>query len=1642
MSARVIPARRRHAEDDDEELSSQHSATNKRTRVDEETSDGSESERPILPNSYLRSPNGKNASTNGNTIQPHQPGSLVRVRMIDFVTYTDAEFALGPNLNMIIGPNGTGKSTLVCAICLGLGWETKHLGRAKDISEFVKHGAKRATIEIELAADPARQRQNPVITTKISREGNKVEYLIDGKKENKKRAMDLARSFSIQVDNLCQFLPQDRVVEFAALSPVELLAQTQRAAAPEQMTEWHQKLKEMRREQKLKEDEQHRLTEDLGRLENRQRMQQADVERLRERSDLQERLTAYEKFRPFPQYRVAKQQHTEAKDRKKEAERELKRLQRQMEPNLRAVNSKEEYLERMTKNVKQKQGLVNRMESNTQGLHADFEKAAADLEGIQGELEAGNNSIKLTKQKVPDLNRTINSLKTAMENAPAPVDTAAMNEELRNKSRQIRDINERVNELRDQISTLNQQGNQRKTIVQRAEQEMVHLQSQAGQQANKLRSASRNGDAAKAWDWIQANKDQFKGNVFGPAILECSIKDPRLASAVETMITQSELLAFTVTSREDFDLLQRQLYTHMRLTDVNIRSAPPVGLPAYKHPCSTEQLNSYGLEGWILDLIEGPPEVLAMLCDNRNIHNTAYTSGDVPADQHENLSRSPISSWVTNTQSYQVTRRREYGDHATSTRVIALRPARFFTNAPIDHRAEEDLTRRIREAEHDMEEIKEQITNLREEEKANVHNRQELEDAKKELDKEKSDKQRAFAQFQGLPLKLDAAERKLADAKAQISAHRDSQQEIVAKGDRLALDKGQLALNYGNSVEALHGTYVKLFEAEIMKIEAESDLAQLAARHNDERAQLAEVEAAYEKRAEEAAVFLAEGKRLQELCIAVSGDGMTDREQEVMEEVQRMDPDELDTTIQSTQARLEMTTGGNTTVIAEYEERAKKIERDHGKLANVENALQELQQSIEEIKGQWEPELDTLVGKISEAFAENFAKIQCAGEVGVHKDEDFEQWAIQIRVKFRESEPLSVLDSHRQSGGERAVSTIFYLMALQSLARAPFRLVDEINQGMDPRNERLVHSRLVNIACASAREGGGGGSQYFLITPKLLSGLEYHPKMKVHCIASGEHMPDDHAKMDFAALAKKTLALKAAGLMVGKLKRKAGAGLRFPPVGGPNFIVQPLHYYKAPLHPAARSSAKKDLVTLKLLKLIHAEHLTLDFIHHSRQGKQDISHLSYFTATHVRLRLLSFDNMAETRNIVFLGASYAGLSATHYFLKHVYSNLPTSESIKYKVILVNASPKFFQRHASPRAIASSELMPNDKIFLDIAPGFEQYGDKVQFLVGKATSWDPENRTVSIKEPSGKELLLDYYALVLATGSKTSSLTQSSHGNSHEEIEAALAAISSRVKDVKSIVIAGGGPAGVETAGEIAELLNGTPGWFKSRVTNPKAQITLLTNSDKLLPSLRPAIAKQAEQKLTRLGVQVKYNTKVASSESSSNNQTKVTLANGTEIFTEIYLPAIGITPLSSYVPAHLLDPRGRVLATEATLRVIPEAGPRVYALGDITSFTRGGIPEIQLEVPVLASNMQRDLLAAHGEKPQGKDRVYVPELRELQIVPVGRGGGVGAIWGWRVPSWAVWLIKGRDFMVGGGVDKVFGKPEVKEVKWQAEGQTA
>ncbi|KAK3066961.1 Structural maintenance of chromosomes protein 5 [Teratosphaeriaceae sp. CCFEE 6253] len=312
-------------------------------------------------------------------------------------------------------------------------------------------------------------------------------------------------------------------------------------------------------------------------------------------------------------------------------------------------------------------------------------------------------------------------------------------------------------------------------------------------------------------------------------------------------------------------------------------------------------------------------------------------------------------------------------------------------------------------------------------------------------------------------------------------------------------------------------------EAQILAIEAKNDLEKLKARTMEERQQLEDC--ARRVRQLEAVRQRArdDGVRLRTECERVGAlFGVDELLARINEEIDEWDPEKLELEIESMHARLEMNEGaGGAQMLKAFEDRQVRITELITKRDEASAALEDLDGEITTIRDQWEPSLDRLIVEISEAFAENFTKIQCAGEVSVHKDEDFEAWAIQIKVKFRENEPLTQLDNMRQSGGERAVSTIFYLMALQSLARAPFRVVDEINQGMDPRNERLVHSRMVDIACAES-----SASQYFLITPKLLGGLRYHESMKVHCIASGEYMPKDYRELDFGALAQRALAVR------------------------------------------------------------------------------------------------------------------------------------------------------------------------------------------------------------------------------------------------------------------------------------------------------------------------------------------------------------------------------------------------------------------------------------------------------------------------------------------------------------------------------------
>jgi chromosome segregation ATPase len=74
---------------------------------------------------------------------------------------------------------------------------------------------------------------------------------------------------------------------------------------------------------------------------------------------------------------------------------------------------------------------------------------------------------------------------------------------------------------------------------------------------------------------------------------------------------------------------------------------------------------------------------------------------------------------------------------------------------------------------------------------------------------------------------------------------------------------------------------------------------------------------------------------------------------------------------------------------------------------------------------------------------------------------------------------------------------MLYLVSLQQLSKCPFRLVDEINQGMDPNNEKMIFDRVSHQATMPDTP------QYFLITPKLLPNLRFDPSITVLCVFNG-----------------------------------------------------------------------------------------------------------------------------------------------------------------------------------------------------------------------------------------------------------------------------------------------------------------------------------------------------------------------------------------------------------------------------------------------------------------------------------------------------------------------------------------------------------
>ncbi|OAF99261.1 FAD/NAD(P)-binding domain-containing protein [Paraphaeosphaeria sporulosa] len=415
--------------------------------------------------------------------------------------------------------------------------------------------------------------------------------------------------------------------------------------------------------------------------------------------------------------------------------------------------------------------------------------------------------------------------------------------------------------------------------------------------------------------------------------------------------------------------------------------------------------------------------------------------------------------------------------------------------------------------------------------------------------------------------------------------------------------------------------------------------------------------------------------------------------------------------------------------------------------------------------------------------------------------------------------------------------------------------------------------------------------------------------------------------------------------------------------------------------------------------------------------------------------------MVEVRNIVVVGASSSGLQVAHYIAKYLLPVLKNKDrSVKYHLYIINPSSDWFFRIASPRVATSTSLISTEKVFVPLADVFGKYSkDEVTWIQAAATGLNHSARLVEYKRVGEKEEEhLQYHALIVATGSRTYYPAFSTWSDKETTLEA-LKYTETAAAAAKSIIIAGGGATGVEAAGELGDFLNGRPGWFST--PQRKVAITLLTSAQQLLPTVRKAIGDEAERKLKGLGVDVRYNIRVTDARKEQDGKTTLTLSNGETITTDLYIPAHGVQPNSQWLPPDLLTENKYLNTNARTLRV-DLAGPRVYAIGDVSSYSRNTVIDIMDGLPVLVINLKRDLLAYDAKHPEratpGKDRVFKPNTKETMVVPIGTATGVGVLFGFRVPGFLVWLLKGRDYFIGMSMMGTATGSKVNEVKWTKE----
>jgi NADH dehydrogenase len=332
---------------------------------------------------------------------------------------------------------------------------------------------------------------------------------------------------------------------------------------------------------------------------------------------------------------------------------------------------------------------------------------------------------------------------------------------------------------------------------------------------------------------------------------------------------------------------------------------------------------------------------------------------------------------------------------------------------------------------------------------------------------------------------------------------------------------------------------------------------------------------------------------------------------------------------------------------------------------------------------------------------------------------------------------------------------------------------------------------------------------------------------------------------------------------------------------------------------------------------------------------------------------------------------------------------------------------------------------------------------VSILMAEATEVDLDARELHLAPADGVPAPgpIPYDTLIVAGGSRYSYFGHDDWAEFATEVKSLESALMTRGRILSAFeaaevepdpsrraswltfVVVGGGPTGVEMAGQIAELSRDTLS-REFKTADPRSgRILLIEATDRLLTSFPPSLSARAARSMEKLGVTPMLGRTVVGVD--SEGVTVEEPGGSTErIATRTVVWAAGVT--ASSLAAKLAERSGAELDRAGRITVEPDltlpGHPEVFALGDMVR-VRGpdGAAVVYPGVAPVAMQEGRYAAAVIRARLRGRSTPPFRYRDKGNLATIGRAAAVADIKGLRLSgfiAWLTWLVVHLWYLVG------------------------